>query len=46
MECNVKILSAISELVKTTIATHSSEQTICVIPAIDANVIGVIITAC
>ena len=45
MKCNVNIPSAISVSVTTTIATHSSEQTFCVIPIIDANVIAVVIIA-
>ena len=45
MECNVKILSVVSELGRMMIATHSSEQTICVIPRIDAKVIAVVVIA-
>ena len=47
MECNVNILCIISGPVSVTtiIATHCSGQTICVIPIIDANVIGVVVIA-
>ena len=45
MECNVNIPSTISELVITTTTTNSSEQTICIVPTIDANVIAVVAIA-
>ena len=45
MERNVNILCIISEPVTTIFATHSSGKMICVIPTIDANVIGVVVIA-